>query len=316
MITFFAPVRTFVGLFDILQRNAIASWKRAIPGAQVIILDREDAVGAVCDELGVEWVRDIPYDERFDRPYVGGLFAAAESRAVNDILCFINGDNIMLDMLQPIEQVKRRFQRFCLVGERCNLKVEEVLDFDDPRTAAALKTRMQTEGFGSNEHAIDYFIYTKGSFGCVPRFLVGAGKMDNWLIQKAACTGLPLIDCGRRVIDIHQEHEERSFFETKYTTTNVLSPIRAVNDREFALCQVAVGGGGLSSMLAADWLMTADGFVPNPRSAPFGTRRSVARAFHRVPVANRLAIAAESAWYGFRRQAGGLVRRLGLRREA
>jgi hypothetical protein len=316
MITFFAPVRPFVGLFDILQRNAIASWKRAIPGAQVIILDREEAVGAVCAELGVEWVRDIPYDERFDRPHVGGLFTAAEARATNDILCFVNGDNIMLELLEPIEQVKRRFPRFCLVGERCNLKVEEVLDFDDPQTAIRLKTRMKSEGWWSNENWIDYFIYTKGSFGTVPKFLVGAGKMDNWLIQKAACTGLPLIDCGRSMIDIHQEHEERSFLETKYTMTNVLSPIRAINDREYAAHQVASGGGGLSNMLAAEWLMTPEGFVPNPRSAPFRTRRAVARAFCQIPVANRIAISTEAAWFGFRRQAGGVLQRLGLRRDA
>lgn len=314
MITFFAPVRPFVGLFDILQRNAIASWKRAIPGAQVIILDREEAVGAVCAELGVEWVRDVPYDERFDRPHVGGLFAAAESRAVNDILCFINGDNIMLDMLEPIERVKNRFPRFCLVGERCNLKVEEVLDFSRDETAQTLNRRMKTEGWWSDANWIDYFIYSRGAFGAVPPFLVGGGKMDNWLIQWAVCSQVPLVDAGRAVIDIHQEHEERSFTSTKYTKPNVISPIRAVNDRVFSASQVAPFCTPLSNMHAADWLMTATEFEPHPRSGDFATRKAIARAFHRHPSLDRCGRLIESGARGCRRTAGRVARAVGMRR--
>lgn len=317
MITFFAPVRPFTGLFDVLQRNAIESWKTAIPGAQVIILDREESVGRVCEELGVEWVRGVPYDERFNRPDVGGIFAAAEKRAINDVLCFINGDNIMLDMLEPIERVRREFPRFCLVGERCNLKIETILDFDDPATAVRLRSRMKGEGWWSDANWIDYFIYTKGAFGEVPPFLVGGGRMDNWLIQKSVCSGLPLIECGRMIIDIHQEHEERAFTATKYTATNALSPLRAVNEATFLAHQVAAFGKPMSNMNAADWLMTPDGFVPHPRDASFRARKRWARACRRNPVLDRVARIGESLARGIRRSvkrlAGGVSFRRGTR---
>jgi hypothetical protein len=312
MITFFAPVRPFTGLFDILQRNAILSWKVAIPGAQVIILDRDESVGRVCAELGVEWVRDVPYDERFDRPHVGGLFVAAEKRAVHDVMCFINGDNIMLDMLEAIGRVRQTFSQFCIVGERCNLTITALLDFTDPTTSAALRARMQSEGWWSNANWIDYFIYTKGAFGEVPPFVVGGGCMDNWLIQKALCSSLPLIDCGRTIIDIHQEHEERSFTATKYLTTNALSPIRSVNQALFRDHQVAAFGVPLANINTADWRMTPDGFIPQPVSSRTRIRKRLARACWHQPGLDRAARLGESATRGVRHGLGLVATAFGL----
>ena len=78
MLTIFASPRAFAGEFDVIQRNAIASWTRLRPRPQVLLIGDEPGTAAVCTELGVEHVPDVRVSE-FGTPFADSMIELAEA---------------------------------------------------------------------------------------------------------------------------------------------------------------------------------------------------------------------------------------------
>ena len=53
MITFFTTAKPFTGHNGIIQRNALASWTRVCPDAEVILFGDEEGAAETARELGL-----------------------------------------------------------------------------------------------------------------------------------------------------------------------------------------------------------------------------------------------------------------------
>ena len=59
MLTIFAVPKAFVGQIDVIQRNAIASWLRLMPGLQVLLFGNERGTKEAARELDVDHLPSI-----------------------------------------------------------------------------------------------------------------------------------------------------------------------------------------------------------------------------------------------------------------
>ena len=190
MITFFTHCRPFRGEFDELQRVAIASWRSAVPGCQIILMGDDESVARPADELGADWVGPIPTNDH-GTPLVSIIFGYGEEYGRHEWLCEISSDIVLggdfQDALEAIQKIERPF----VVGQRWDI------DPGAPPERATLHP----------PSAADYFIYRRGTLGEIPPFAVGRTAYDNWLIWAAIHEwGLTAIDATDAITAVHINH--------------------------------------------------------------------------------------------------------------
>lgn len=257
MITFFTTPRPFVGIFDIIQRNAISSWIRAFPGSEVIILGAEEGTAEVCRQYGLTHIPDIEYDPKIKKPYVDCLIRKAEAASKHPLMCLINADNIILSGgHDQIKELSRTMKEFVVVGQRYNIRIGQLIDFTQPAQEERLKDIVAREGKRAPHWWIDYFIYTKGAFGAMPPFIMGGGRYDNWLIEHAIVSGIPLIDASSVMRVVHQEHDTLDFIKTKFASS---SHHPGVQENVAVYKRFSTDVGHVGKINFADYVLTDDG---------------------------------------------------------
>jgi hypothetical protein len=206
MLTFFTIPKAFRGHIDIIQRNAIRSWKQFEPECEVILLGDDPGTGEVANELRL---RHIPKIERnkTGTPLLSSVFAAAQSAASHSILCYVNADIMLMgDFLQAVRTIARQRPRFLLVGRRWDCDIKQPFDFNNG-WESQLRSLLAENGKLHAHTGIDYFVFPRGLWPEIPPFAIGRGAWDNWLIYAAKSYGTPVIDLTPTVTIAHQNHD-------------------------------------------------------------------------------------------------------------
>lgn len=108
MITLFASCSSFGGERNIIQRNAIQSWKKL--NCEIILMGTEAGVAEVPKEFNIKHEPELQYS-KFGAPLVNSVFGKAEEIAQHKLLCYISADIILMsDFLPGIQRVKEYFQ--------------------------------------------------------------------------------------------------------------------------------------------------------------------------------------------------------------
>lgn len=206
MITFFTAPKPFRGSIDIIQRNAISSWKELDPNLQVILFGDEYGIEETAKDLHVEHVPHIRCTE-YGTPRVDELFSQALQRSELSLLCFINCDIILQrDFIRAARILSARDGLALMLGECEELEIDELVDFKcsewDTRLAACPAGTHGSRG----PFAMDYLLFTRGLFDQLPPFAVGRARYDNWLVWQALQSGAEVIDATGCVEAIHQAH--------------------------------------------------------------------------------------------------------------
>lgn len=205
MITFFTIPKSFTGRSDWIQRNAIGSWTRTVPGAQVILFGDDPGVDEAAASLGVE---HVPAIERTDAgtPRLDVAFAGARAAARHRLVCFVNADIVFLDDFRiAAERVAALPQPLLVVGETWDTDIPGPLDF-----AGDWRSQVQTLSRAGNPRgagALDYFLYTRDLYEGLPPFAVGRVGFDNWLVWKARERSACVVDATPSVRAVHQRHD-------------------------------------------------------------------------------------------------------------
>lgn len=206
MLTVFTSPKPFAGHIGTIQRNAIGSWLALAPDIQVIVIGDEDGVAPVAREMGVV---HIPEVERNDlgTPLVSSIMALARERADHPLMCFVNADIMFLDDFLPsTARVASRFDKFLIVGQRWDLRVDENLDFSTD-WRKNLRLRLKTNGRLHPAVGSDYFVFARDQFPSVPPFALGRAGWDNWMIFAGRSMHVPVVDASQAITAIHQAHD-------------------------------------------------------------------------------------------------------------
>ena len=125
MITIFTTPKDFKNEFEIIQKNAINSWRMLSNDIEIIIMGNSIGAKDMAESIQAVYIKNVPSSEN-DVPTVSGLFKTAERIARHELLCYINADIILpknfLDTICVLKDVKKKI---LAVGHRWDLEVKE-----------------------------------------------------------------------------------------------------------------------------------------------------------------------------------------------
>jgi len=208
LITLFTAPKPFTDPhIDMIQRNAINSWKALGSEVEILLLGEEDGLEEAARDQGMKW---IPQLERNPdgTPLISSMFDQAKKHASGQILGIINTDIILLPafFVEAVRKVMARSPKFLLLGHRWDLELTNPLSFHEG-WQDDLMDRVKQAGSLHKSKGSDYFIFPVDAFPQFPRFAIGRAGWDNWTIFYARKQRWPVIDCTAAITVIHQQHD-------------------------------------------------------------------------------------------------------------
>lgn len=280
MLTFFTTAKPFMGHIGAIQRNALASWIKIAPGAEVILFGDEEGAAETARELGIRHVPEVetalPKSFGAERQtgskgakILRSFFSAAQQIAKHDVLCYANCD-IMLtrDFLHAVNVVEMIRKGFLMVGRRRNLSQSIPDPITEQRWEAQLTEYALKAGQLAGGEWIDYFVFLRGFYlGNLPDFVIGRVHWDQWLVWKARESGAVVVDASQTVLAVHQNHDygyHRAGKEGVWADE--------LSERNYRL---AGGRWHLCTIDDATHLLGPDGLRRNPRRCQRALQRCV-----------------------------------------
>jgi len=208
MLTIFSTPKPFLGHINIIQRNAIESWKRLHPSCEVILFGADEGAAETARELDIRHEAQVERNE-FGTKYLASIFDRAEETARHGLLCYVNCDIVLTgDFIDAVKRVSAWRSKFLMAGQRWDLDVAEPLDFGD----ADWGKRIQDAALAANRQRppqwIDYFVFSRGLYRQrIPSLVVGRPGWDNWLVWRALADGAAVVDASESVTAVHQNHD-------------------------------------------------------------------------------------------------------------
>ncbi|ABS26022.1 hypothetical protein Anae109_1819 [Anaeromyxobacter sp. Fw109-5] len=204
-ISFFTIPKPFAGHIGVIQRNALESWRRVAPGAEIFVCGDEAGAREAAHSVGARMLPDVERNE-YGTPLLGSTFRRVATEATGELLVFLNADILLVpDFVEAIGRVDTR--PFLLVSRRWNLDVRDPIDFGAPDWAERLRARALLEGELYRRDAIDVFVFPRESpLVELPPFAVGRPGWDNFFLYRARKLGIALVDASGAVTLVHQNH--------------------------------------------------------------------------------------------------------------
>jgi hypothetical protein len=208
MITFFSTPKPFRGHIGIIQRNAIQSWKRVHPQAEVILFGDDEGAADAARALQIRHIPDVKRNEHGTK-YLSPLFDDAQDIARFGCLCYVNCDIILLsDFRAAVERVLPFNGSFLMAGQRWDTDINAPLDFSAPDWEKIVGHKSLEANHQRPSPLSDYFVFSRGLFyKNTPPFVIGRPGWDNWLVWYARHSGARVVDATEVVHAIHQNHD-------------------------------------------------------------------------------------------------------------
>src|SRR5713226_2135764 len=163
------PFRNHIG---IIQRNAITSWTMLRPRPEIYLFGEEEGVAEIAAELRISHLHDIARNE-FGTPLLDDLLRRAREFARTPMLCYVNGDIILLqEFIHAVSTIHAQFPKFLGVAHRLNIELTERLDFV---ASGEMRLRREILPYGTpvNPTAIDVFVFPPDCYQQVPPLAIG-----------------------------------------------------------------------------------------------------------------------------------------------
>lgn len=230
MLTIFTVPRPFEGHIDLIQRNALMSWKVLKDSPQIILFGNEIGIKEVCEEYEMDCIQNVKTSPQ-GTPLVNNVFDKAQEVSQYDIVAFVDADIILMDdFIDTVIRVSKKFKDFLLIGQRYDIDMEERIGFDNPLWKQNIKDKVKNEGILHPTCGEDYHVFRKGAWLGMPSFVIGRSCYDNWITATAIKRGDAVIDGTKTICAIHQEHERRKLEDGR----SILEGHEAKNNRTLA----------------------------------------------------------------------------------
>ncbi len=207
LLTIFTAPKPFTNSHvAIIQNNALLSWVNLKPAIEVLLIGSEAGVEEAAIRYGIRQLPQVRRNET-GTPLISSMFELARQSSASPFLAIINTDILLMpDLLQAIQNVSSRFEKFVIAGQRWDLEVNQYLKFSAD-FYASLRERTMKDGQIHPPMGSDYFIFPRSCYLNVPDFAIGRAGWDNWMIFKSCWEGWPLVDASEDVMIIHQSHD-------------------------------------------------------------------------------------------------------------
>jgi hypothetical protein len=207
MLTMLAAPKPFRGHIGIIQANAIDSWLRLSPPCQVLLFGSEEGIAEVATRKGVRHVPEVARNQH-GTPLLNDLLEKGAELAVNDVLCYVNADIVLLDdFARAVERLLQWRRHFLMAGRRVDIIVDGPLDAGQAGWEDRLRASVQSSGEPRGPEWIDYFVFPRDLYRDMPPFAVGRAGFDNWLLWRARSQRVPVVDASGAVLAVHQRHD-------------------------------------------------------------------------------------------------------------
>jgi hypothetical protein len=207
LLTIFTTPKPFTNPhIRLIQRNAILSWQQLGEEVDVLIIGDEPGAAEFCAEAGVSHFPAVPRNP-LGTPLVDSVFGIARLMSSSPLLAYVNAD-IMLtpQFLETARQVYSQASNFLIAGQRHDLMLRHAVDFSAGWDLFLLSD-VQVHGHLHPAGGSDYFIFPRPCFTNLPKFTIGRGGWDQWMIYHARAHGILVIDATPSIIAIHQNHD-------------------------------------------------------------------------------------------------------------
>lgn len=207
MLTIFSTLKPFRDPhISMIQRNAIQSWLALKPKCEILLLGNNEGIKEVAREFKVRHAPKVETNEK-GLPLIRSLFTKAQQATRFPLLCYVNGDIILLDdFLQAVKKVFSMHRQSLAVGRRWDIEIKKPIDFSQ-KWQPGVKTLVKRTGVLHGWSGIDYFVFPKGMFNHIPPLVVGRAGWDNWMIYHARSQHIPVVNLTAVTTVIHQGHD-------------------------------------------------------------------------------------------------------------
>ncbi len=293
MISFFTTPKPFLGHIGIIQRNALESWTRIHPQAEVILFGDEQGAAEAAHDLGLRHVPDVKRNEHGTK-FLSPIFETAQDLARHPCVCYVNCDILLLpDFCMAVERVMSSSGQFLMAGRRWDTDITAPIDFSAPDWQAAVRRQALEANHQRPPQWIDYFAFSRGLYyKKTPPFVIGRPGWDNWLVWHARASSARVVDATAVVQAVHQNHDYSYHPEGE---AGVWQGEEA--QRNYALLE---GGRCFATLENATHRLTPAGLKPNYHH-------------YAVQAKRKLAAGCTAAWFALLGLTRPVRRRLGLR---
>lgn len=212
MLTIFTTCKDFSGDVAIHQNNALRSWRKIFPDAEIIIYGSEKGTEEIAKEIGACRIRGLQRGKG-GTPYVNQAFLQTQAEAQFDSMCYINADIILTSFFRKavervlISRKNQGWPNFLMIGQRWNLNLNQEISFKNPDWEDELIKETRTKGKMHPGSGIDYFFFLRDLFLDIPPFLFARMGWDNYLPWYTLHDRkFPLLDATGFAFVIHSEH--------------------------------------------------------------------------------------------------------------
>tara|TARA_B100001250_G_C19817562_1_gene799595 strand:+ start:8253 stop:9125 length:873 start_codon:yes stop_codon:yes gene_type:complete len=215
MITLFATPKNFTGIYKIIQKNALKSWRSLSPNIQIIIFGDSDGSKEISDEINAEYVPNVRCSPQ-GTPYLSDLFKKADQLAKFPIMTFINADIILPEIfIEKVRILTNYKKNFLMVGHRWDMDVNYLIDFNNYKEQNSFWEEARKNSIKHGCTGIDYFIFRRFQWRNIPDFAIGRPGYDNWLLWNARRHLIHVIDATEDIMVVHQNHDYKFHNITK-----------------------------------------------------------------------------------------------------
>ena len=207
LITILTAPKPFVDPnLQIIQKNALRSWKALGNLIDVIVLGNEKGIKENCRSLGIKHFPEVRCNDS-GTPLISSMLEIGRNESKSPYLAIVNSDIILFpDFVQAVKDVSKVERRFLIIGQRWNMDIfEEIGEHESDFTL--LKAQIQNEARLHPPMGSDYCIFLRTCYRSIPDFAIGRAGWDNWFIYKSRWEGWAIVDGTHDVIIVHQSHD-------------------------------------------------------------------------------------------------------------
>ena len=210
-ISFITAFKKFVGLYDIIQKSVIYSWK--MNDIKVIVPANETDTKIKCSDYSnitvideVKRARELGFSNQ--SPVLKDLIEKALPHIDTTMVAFINSDIMILeDFAQKCEKIFQKYgYDIFIVGSRLNIRLNYYADSPEGYKKALSEPRLPYDDITSSDIFITSKFMWKKILQDMPEFILGRYCWDNWLHTFAEINNLKKYNCTKTLVTLHCEH--------------------------------------------------------------------------------------------------------------